>query len=66
MRVHNLTISGSFNAQSFFQAPYGSSNNRPSSPQTGSLFYNTTDDVLEVFTGWQYFNGWRAVSDQGS
>ena len=61
MRIHNLNITGSVEVKKVFQPPFGTSDKRPSSPSTGSLFYNTTDNILEVYTG-----EWTPVTSQGA
>lgn len=50
----NTTI----NDTGYFGLPSGSKDQRPSTPSTGSIRYNGTDNVVEVYngTGWQSWN----------
>ena len=44
------------NDDGFLQVPRGTTAQRPPSPQTGMLRYNTTDDIFEVYDGTDWKN----------
>ena len=70
MLFENLEISGSLRGQGNFKPPKGSVANRPSSPETGSLYLEdasspATGSFLMVYTGVSNNNsGWERVSAQ--
>jgi len=55
----DITLSGSLNISGSFIIPYGVSGYEPSSPLSGSLFFNTTNKLLYVWNG-----SWEIVGMQ--
>jgi len=54
MTYENVELSGSLDISGSFQVPYGVSGSKPTSPSSGSLFFDTTDELLYVWEGeWQ-------------
>jgi hypothetical protein len=56
MRYEDIELTGSLNITGSFNVPYGVSGSNPSNPKSGSLFFNTTDNVLEEWNG-----NWRTI-----
>lgn len=56
------------NDDGFLQVPRGTTAQRPPSPQTGMLRYNTTDDIFEVYDGteWKNIEGESTVYGTGT
>ena len=59
MIYENVELSGSLDISGSFQVPYGVSGSEPTSPSSGSLFFNTTDEGLYVWEG-----SWEIVGTQ--
>ena len=59
MIYENVELSGSLDISGSFQVPYGVSGSEPTSPSSGSLFLNTTDEKLYVWEG-----SWEIVGAQ--
>ena len=59
MKYEDIELSGSLEISGSFQVPYGISGSQESSPSSGSLFFNTTDEKLYVFEG-----EWEIVGTQ--
>jgi len=59
MIYENVELSGSLDISGSFQVPYGVSGSEPTSPSSGSLFFNTTDEKLYVWEG-----SWEIVGTQ--
>lgn len=58
MKYENIELTGSLDISGSFIAPYGTTSQRPSSPISGSLFYDTTEDKLYVYEGdWEIVGG---------
>jgi len=59
MIYENVELSGSLDISGSFQVPHGVSGSEPTSPSSGSLFFNTTDETLYVWEG-----SWEIVGAQ--
>jgi hypothetical protein len=55
----NIQLSGSLHISGTLQVPYGESGTEPTSPSSGSLFFNTTDKLLYIWEG-----SWEVVGTQ--
>jgi hypothetical protein len=55
----NIELTGSLDISGSFIVPYGTTSQRPSSPISGSLFYDTDENILFVYEG-----DWEAVGNQ--
>jgi len=59
MIYENVELTGSLDISGSFQVPFGVSGSEPTSPSSGSLFFNTTNERLYVWEG-----SWEIVGTQ--